>query len=273
MSITGGIKFFEKSRSDVDNINTVITVSSGESLKYRINDRVTYTKWQSVGSNDSTTETIEIDFGAEYDIDRILLIRNNFKAFSVRYDNSGWSHFTNVVTKEGTQTNITETDNSKETNYYEFDKVTTQKILISVDTTQTADAEKFLFQFIATEEIGTFTGYPEYRHVFNQTKNKKEANRGKSKFSLLDEVFTCTMNFNYYPVAEDHQLVLSLWDSIKEFYIYPCGANENQFRFQQKGFRLKDIYLVYFDSEFDPNYARNVYQLGMNYSLLLTEVL
>lgn len=273
MTVSGGIKFLKKSRCHIDNENVLVTCSTGAPQRTNLIDNVTYTKWQSSGSDDLTTETIEIDFGASYTIDRLILRKNNFKAFTVQYDNSGWTHFANVVTKEGSQANITETTNTKETNYYEFDSVTTQKILISVDTTQSADDEKECYEVIASEEIGTLTGYPVYQQNFQRKTAKKETPRGRSKFSIFDEIYNCTLTFSGYPTAADHTIMLALWDLMQEFYIYPCGANEDQFRFEQKGYRLEDIYLVHFDGEFGPNYVQNVYVLGLDYTVNLTEVL
>ena len=271
MTVSGGIKFFRKNRGDIDDDNVAVTVSSGEAVKNNLRDRVRYLKWISIGSSDIVTETIEIDFGALYDIDRLVLVRHNFKNFKVEYDNAGWQDFTNVVTKEGTQANIQETNNTKETSYYEFTSVNTQKIRVSIDTTQTVNAEKYIYEVIATEELGTLTGYPVYNQSFSRNAIKKQTARGRAKYSILDESYTVNLSFDHYPTAADHTIILGLWNGLKEFLIYPCGGNEDQFRFEQKGFRLEDIYLVWFSDTFDPNYEQNVYSLGLNYSVGLEE--
>ena len=271
MTISGGIKFFKKSRSDIDDDNVIITASSGEATKNNIRDRVRYLKWISIGSDDVTTETLEIDFGALYDIDRLLLVKHNFKNFQVEYDNSGWTDFANVVTKEGTQANIQETGNTKVNSYYEFDSVNTQKIRISMDTTLVVDDEKELFEVVATEEIGTFTGYPQNSQSFSRNAIRKQTARGRVKYSILDESYTTSLTFDKYPTAVDHTTVLTLWNDLKEFLIYPCGGNEDQFRFEEKGYRLEDIYLVWFSDNFNPNYEQNVYVFGLNYTVALEE--
>lgn len=274
MAISGGIKFFYKCRGDLDNDIAEAAVSSGATTRNNARSRKTYLKWESEGSDDTTTETYELRFGAEQTINRLLLVRNNFKAFSVQYWNgSTWVDFSNVVTKEGTQASITETANAKTTNYYEFDSVTTEKILVSVDTTQTVDAEKYLYQIIATAEIGTFQGYPRYEATHRKRMAEKQGFDGKTSFSVLGESYACSLGFTRYGVEADHLLVQTLWQNDDAFYIYPCGANEGQFRYTSKiGNRLRDIYLVWFNRDLDANYEQNVYALGLNYTVGLLEV-
>jgi hypothetical protein len=203
------------------------------------------------------------------------LALNNFKAFTVKYWNgSAWTEFSSVVTKEGTQTNITETNNSKESNYYEFATVSTDKIQITITTTKTTNAEKEVYQVIATSELGIFSGYPNIQRNFDRgSVAKKTSINGFSKFSILFEQFSARLTFASYPTEADHTLIQLLWDSKQEFLIYPCGGNEAQFRYQNlKGNRLEDIYLVWFDSAWNPNYSENVYSLALNYDVSIIEV-
>lgn len=273
MSVSGGIKFFRKNYGDIDNASCLVSVSSGTATRNNARDRRTYTKWSSVDSDDSTTETFEYDFGASYAVDRIILVRNNFKAFTVKYwDGSAWAHFSSVVTKEGSQSNITETVNTKSTNYYEVASVSTQKIQVEITTTQTVDAEKEMYELIATEELGTFESYPVYEQSFELNQAKKETIGGKCKYSILDEKFSCTLGFEAYGNPADHALIQSIWQEREEFLIYPCGGNEAQFRYARQGNRLQDIYLVWFDGTFAPNHLRNVYVLPLSYSVTLVEV-
>jgi hypothetical protein len=273
MAVTGGIKFFYKNYADIDNASCLVSCSTGSALRGSLRDRKTYTRWESSGSSDATTETITVDFGASHAINRLILVKNNFKAFSVTYWNgSAWTDFSTVVTKEGSQAKVEETTNAKTTNYYEFTEVTTDKIKITVTTTQTANAEKYVGEVIATKEIGTMTGYPNQSQTFEKIQVKKETLGGKPKFSILDESYSTTLDFSNYPTTEDHALIQTLWEGNEEFLIYPCGGNTAQFRFPRKGTRLEDVFLVWFDSDFSPNFTSNVYSLGMNYQIKLVEV-
>lgn len=273
MTISGGIKFFNKSFCDISIDEVNLVVSSGGSVKDAIRDRKNTTKWSSLGSNDATTETIEIDFGEIKTIDRLILIKNNLKAFNVQYHNgSSYTDFSSVVTKEGTQASITETANTKTTNYYEFASVSTQYIKITMTTTQTTNDEKYIYQVIATSELGAFTGYPVFNRSFSPIVSRKTTLSGKTRASVFGEMFECSLSFNGYPTALDHALVLRLWENSEEFLIYPCGGNEDQFRFKTKGDRLEDLWLVTITNDWSPNYVENVYCLPLNYSLNLTEV-
>ena len=274
MAVSGGIKFFRKNRGDIDDDNAGAAASSGSATRAYARNRKRYLRWESVGSDDLTTETYTLEFGADYDIDRIILKRNNFKAFTVKYwDGAAYVHFANVVTAEGTQANITETTNTKSTNYYEFTSVNTGKIQISVDTTQVADEEKHLYECIATEEIGTFEGYPGYVGTFDKKRSRKNALTGRVAVSIFGESFKCRLRFSGYPTEADHTIVNTLWELDKEFLIYPCGADAGQYRYEDMiGNRLQDLYLVTIDRDLSPSYTRNVYVNALNYDLKMLEV-
>lgn len=275
MAISGQVKFFRLNRADKSNENCSVAVSSGSLSRNNIRDRKNSTKWISSGSSDIVTETITIDFGATYAIDRLLLVKNNFKNFIVKYDVAGvWTDFSSVVTNEGTQSTIAETTNTKDTNYYEFASVNTDSIQITINTTQTVNDEKEIYQVIASQEIGMFSGFPNIQRTFDRAKtSKKESINGFSRFSILSEQFRAQMSFDNYPTEADHTLIQTLWEGKQSFLIYPCGGDDEQFRYTDlKGNRLEDIYLVWFDSGWSPNYQENVYQLTLSYVLDLTEV-
>lgn len=273
MTISGGIKFFAKSFADIDNEAVLVTMSSSTSLRDYIRDRRRDTRWISSGSNDATQESITIDLGASYAIDRLILVKHNFKAFNAQYwTGAAWAHFANVVTKEGTQSNITETAATKTTSYYEFTEVTTQKVRIQVDTTQAANAEKYVQEVVVTKEKGTFSGFPFYQQALEYRQVRKDTILGRPKFSIAGDAFGCSLTFDGYPTAADITLMQTLWQERSEFLIYPCGADASQFRFSSQGHRLEDIFLVWFDSDLSPNYDRNVYALGVNFQVKLVEV-
>ncbi len=273
MAISGGIKFFYKNYGDLDNESASASVSTGSTTRNHARSRKPYLYWTSEGSDDSTNETYELRFGESKTIDRIILNRHNFKAFTVQYwDGSAWAHFSDVVTKEGAKTNITETTNTKTTNYYEFTAVSTEKIQVSIDTTQAVDAEKYIYDVIATEEIGTLTGYPAYTATNQRSVSEKKALDGRSAKTILGESYSCSLSFQRYPDALDHGIMQDLWDLKEPFLIYPSGANEDQFRYTTMlGNRLRDIYLVNFESDFSPNYDMNVYKNALTYNVSFKE--
>ena len=121
-----------------------ITVASGDASKAYIYDRNFATKWLSVGSDDTTTETIEIIFALAKTIDRISLINHNLKEFDIQYWNgSAYVDFS---------TAIDETTNTSTNDFYSFTSVSTLKIKLSATKTGVVDAQKYLSQLLAYAE-------------------------------------------------------------------------------------------------------------------------
>ena len=161
MPIQGGVKFFTRSKCLFQD-GTDINASTGQDSASFCIDRNPITYWRSVGSNDVTTEELEIVFTENMTFDRILLLDHNFKGYNIQYFSGGtYVHFSNVVGISGAMANITETAFDQDTSYYEFTQVTTSKIRIQILTTQVVDQEKYLNQAIVCSEIGTLQGYPE----------------------------------------------------------------------------------------------------------------
>ena len=99
MAITGGIKFFKKNQMS----DASPSATSGDASAKFMLDLDVDTYWTSVGSSDSTTETITINFGSNKTIDRILLLDHNFKNFTVKYlSGSSYVAFANVIGIGGT---------------------------------------------------------------------------------------------------------------------------------------------------------------------------
>jgi len=264
MSINGQVKFLYKSAGDKSR-NPVLSSSTNESFLNYLVDRLNSTYWISSGSDDTTTEYIEIEFDQPRSIDRLLLIKNNFKDFNAKYDILGsWTHFSNVETLEGTQTNITETDNAKDTNYYQFDSVTTQKIRIEILKTQTVDQEKYLYQCIPCEEFGTFEYWPIIRTT--STKNKISSQLGSGKKIINNNHGAIRIDFDFKNYMGDNDLELSelLINASEPVLVWLCGANEDQFTFNREGYRLEDIYLCKVENEDNANFTDGFYKAGYN---------
>jgi len=141
MSISGGIKFFEKSKNLFAEGATILATTGSTSANFCI-DRNPITYWRSTGSTDAVTEELIIEFDEIKDINRLLLVDHNWKDFNAQYDNAGtWTHFTSVFGIDGAKANITETAFADDTAYYEFTLVSTDKSRIQVTKTQTADQQ------------------------------------------------------------------------------------------------------------------------------------
>lgn len=272
MAITGKIKFFDKSLIDVDWPSVSATASSGAVSAENVRNRIFYKKWKSIGSDDSTQETLTVTMPSK-EFSRIMLRNNNFKLFNVQYWNGAtFTDFTGVVGLDGAISGINETVNARTTNYYEFDAVTSTIIRITIDTTQTVDAEKFLSDLFIMNEIGTFETYPTLVPSFDKKRIEKKTLRGKSKFSTMDEIYSSALTFNRFGFTNDIALVKTLWERYQEFLIWHSGGDESQFRFPIKGTRNDDIYLVSIDSDSKAWFDANTYVLGVNESIRFTEV-
>lgn len=264
MAITGGIKFFKKNEMS----DGSPSATSGDAAAKFILDLDVDTYWTSVGSSDSETETITINFGSSKTIDRVLLLDHNFKNFSVKYlSGSSYVAFANVIGIGGTSlSGITETTFSKDSSYYEFDSVTTSAIQISCLSTQTTNAEKYLSQAIATSELGTFVGYPEVSKIdLSRNTRSKKTLSGRFSVQKSQQTLGYSIRFRNYPSSTvynvDVDLAITLFESEDPFLIYPCGGRyESQhFSYQLPGFRLRDCILSQIKKGYRLKYVKNIY--------------
>lgn len=277
MSVSGGIKVFDKSVC-IGSDGATIVASSGDASSERAIDKNPITNWRSVGSVDSTTETITITFPQTETIDRILLVKHNWKAYTVKYNLLGvYTHFASVVGINGTSSsNITETTYARDTSYYEFTPVTTNSIQITVTSTQTANEEKYISRIIATRELGTFQGYPtisSLTHNRNQRVNKMLS--GKFSIQKSEESSDFLLSFKDYPASytTDLDLLFELYEKEENFLVWLCGGRTGSqyFRYQQRGFRLEDVYEMQIDKPIDVSYSDNVYINAINARVSLVE--
>lgn len=278
MAITGGIKFFKRSKN-LFSEGTLINASSGDASSQYAVDKNNFTFWRSVGSDDLTTETITITFSDTYTIDRIFLIEHNWKDFLIKYYNgSSYVHFSSVVGINGSKTDITETAFSQAGSYYEFASVSTNSIQITVNKTQVANDEKYISQIICTEELGTLQGYPIIGGLeHDRNIRKKEMLSGKILMVKSEESFKTDLKFQNYPpsLSNDIDLMYSLHDLEEPFLIWLCGGRygSNYFRKQIRGFRLQDIYQMQITSPIKNSYSENIYSAPVNFTVKLDEVI
>lgn len=276
-TITGGIKFFNKSKCRyVDGARTIAS-SGNASANYSI-DRNSDSKWVSSGSSDMNTETLEIDFSGSQTFNRIILSHHNFKQFTIKYNVAGtWTDFTGVSGLDGALVGgISETTFADDTAYYEVNSVTTDKILISVSKTQIANQEKFLTTAIVTTEIGTLSGYPIVKAVVDKNERKKPALSGRMMIIKSIETFSAQIQFKNYPgkspYGNDLDIMFSIFDLDENFVVWLCGGRRgNYFSYQTRPFRLRDVYECQVSDKVNPEYANNIYTTSVNMVVSITE--
>ena len=271
MSMTGGISFYDKNKALFDDGSTCVasTNTADQNLILGTNK---YFKWESIGSDDVTTETLTITLPAAISISRIFLLDHNFKNFGIQYGAS--LDFANVLGLDSYSDNqILETGFARNTAYYEFDAVSTDTIIISMDTSQVVDAQKFLTQFILTNELGTLTGFPGMSGIrLDRNDRKDKAISGRLHIEKGYETASFSLSLKSCPVHADVDVLDSLHDRELPFLAWLNGGKPDQFRFNQRGFRLEDVYQVKVDKPANNSFNKNVYILGVNQSYSFTEV-
>lgn len=276
MTITGGIKFFERSSALYKDGTTCVAdyASASQNNILKNNQRV-YS--ETVGANDdTTTATWTITYNQDVTIDRIILNRINFKSFTIKYDlSSVWTDFTNVVGLDGALGGgIAESSFSDETSYYEVDSVTTTGIQITATETQTADQEKIIYNLFTTAELGTLEGYPQITPI-EATRNPRESDNlgGLMNSQKGFKVHSFSLDFTSHPKQNDYDLIESLYDRSTSFLVWPCGGRRGTtyIRFPIKGYNLKDIFNMQTTGGFGSGYPNSIYINAPNFSAALRE--
>lgn len=272
--ITGAVKFFNENFALFKN-GTTATASTNEDSINSILDISRYTQWESLGSNDTITETIVVTFKFEKTIDTIALLDMNFKEFEVQYWNgSSYSPFTNVygVNNEA-KSGISETDYSYDTGFYQFDPVSTLRIQITCLKTQTENAEKVLTQILSTFEIGTFQGFPRVQPESNRNETKAKALSRRYLVQKTYETTKVKITFKTHPFQNDIDIVQALFDREDPFFVYPCGGvtGADKFKIEQNNWRLKDLYNVQLTGKIKNEFEKGVYLLGVNKTITMEE--
>lgn len=282
MAVTGGVKFFEPNFADSRGGSYVIATISGQSSADFIIDRNKYTVWRSVGSNDTITEQLTVYFpGIGFSFSRLFIIGHNFKDFRIRRWQPGPGYIDFPATigiNSQTAAGINETNYELNSAYYEFQQISTDKILIECQTTQIANQEKFLNLFIITDEIGTFQGFPLISEVSQDRKNRKSIMlNGRSRIDKSLEVMRFLINFQNYFTLESYRpdldLIYKLFDRDDNFLTWLCGgrADDPWFKYSLRGFRVEDLIETQIVNQLKGTYKNNYYNGVIKLKMILEE--
>lgn len=267
------IKFFKKSKTDLTspNINITVTdsvaVSTGQTIVDRIRNRNNRSAWRTTESTDAGTTTIEVSMGDAVRFDSILLIKNNFKSYTIQRWNPAGANYVDFSTP------INETNNTESTSYHTFDAVDSSRIKIVITGTMAADEDKYLYQLIVTQLEGQLDAWPEIknpRHV--RTIRKSQMLSGK--MNILEAVgrFSCELKVKYWKNDADLTLVEDLYFGRNPMLVWLCGGDEAQFSSTRIGYRREDLFLMRPVNDYEPEWFSGVYSTGLNVSLKLDEV-
>lgn len=256
---------FQKNKGDLSYSTVVATASQGDDYADWAINRSPRSAWITSGSVDADNTTFELDFGVVQDIDNILLLRHNFKAFTIQYwDGDSWEDFS---------TPISQTTNTASSNRFTFTSVATSKVLLTITGTQTANEDKYLYHFIATEAIGQFEGWPQInRPILGKSKVRNRLLSGKSDIFENLGHFACSLSVKSLTSDEDLTMIETMFDSNEGFLLWLCGGSESQFKTVRQGYRLQDIYLMKPTNDFSPEYLDGIYSGGIKFQMDLVEV-
>jgi len=272
--INGGAKFFYQNYALKKLGASATATSNPNAAKYILNNDL-YTIWESLLSNDTITETIVITLPFSKTIDRLFLVDMNFKQFNVKYYNgSAYVDFTNVIGVNGVSTSeINETVYDKDSAYYEFTPVSTTMIQIEVLKTQTVNAQKYLARFVATQEIGTFQGFPRIVPSLSNNSIKQTAISNKIFLEKGFETTDIKITFKTHPYQNDENIVQALFSSIDPFLVWICGGRTGNtyFKIDQRNWELKDLVQMQLTNEIKNEFEKGVYLLGINKGITLEE--
>ena len=266
------IKFFKKNIIDLSNDSAAITVTdavasnNGQSFVDYIRNRNNFSAWLTTGSTDAANTTLEVDWGQGRDVDSILLIGHNFKAFTIQYWNGSiWTDFS---------TPIAQTVNADSTTLFSFDQVETTKIKIIITGTQVVNADKELYQLIVTEKIanGAFEGWPVIKNPIHDL-NLKSTKMLSGKTNIVESTgaFKVDMEVSNWRNANDLALVENLYFRREPFLVWLGGGDESQFSYAALGYRKMDIYYMRPSNSYEPEFVKGLYQAGLKIAIKLVE--
>lgn len=265
------IKFFKENKIDLSNPNVSITItdsvatSLGDPLKDYIRNRNNRSAWLTTGSSDAGTTTLTIDMGDDELVDELILIKHNWKAFTIKY----WDGFA----YQDFSTAISETTNSDDTTAYSFTQVTTSRLQIIITGTQTADDDKYLYQLIVGELKGQLAAWPEVRKP-QHVANKKRKQMLSGKMNMIEPIgrFSVQLSVKHWKSAADLATIESIYRDRNPVLIWLCGGDEDQFLSRIEGYRLEDVYLVRPSDDYTPEFDKFVYKHGLKLRIKFDEV-
>jgi len=258
------IMFFEKSKSDFSFSNVDATASQGADYADFALNRSNESAWITSGSVDADNTTWEVEMTDQKDVSEIILIKHNFKNFTIKYWNgSAYVDFSPAI-------NVT--NNTAETNHYSVTQVATNNIRITITGTQVVNSDKYLFQFICSNLIGQLNAWPIIKPVLSRNRKKNKMLSGKTSIRESIGAVKIDLSIKILSNNADLGIIEDLYYSNDGFLVWLCGGSEAQFANERKGYRLEDIYLVKCSDEWQPEYAEGIYTNGMKIQIALEEV-
>lgn len=262
--MSGQIIFFKKNLADYDDENVIASASEGSEFASYVQNRNNTSAWITSGSVDANNTTFEIDFAEEKAVTDLIFVKQNWKSYLIEY----WDG----AAYQAMPTPISVTNNTEVTRRHSFTLLNTQKFRVTIRGTMVANAEKYLYQFIATTVIGQLDGWPVIDEpTHNRNKQSKPMLSGKT--NIADNVggFSFTLKVPDWRNSSDLAIVESLYTANEGFLVWPCGGVATQFTASVIGYRLEDFYLMRPANNYMPEWRQGFYTSGLDLKVKLTE--
>lgn len=272
------IRVFEKNIIDIDSSDVIISVTDsvaidrGQDVVNTIRNRKNDSAWVTTGSTDAANTTIEVDWVTGRDVTNIILVKHNFKTYTIKYwDGDSWEDFSTPI-------NVSDSmiANIDDTTIHQFNKIEISKIQIVIYATKEVDHDKRLFQLIVTEGIGTgqLNGWPIIENPMVSS-NKKVAPMLSGKVSVTDSLGFFSFQLKVASWRDDHDLsiVESVYFKRRGVLIWLSGGDEDQFSSKRIGYRKEDFYLVRPVNEYSPEWRDGYYWSGLNINVNFVEAI
>ena len=257
------LKFYDSNELDDTNTSYSFT-SASSSLSSYLWDNNYNTKLTSSGSDDVTDEVWTMSFTSTITIDAIYIGNHNVKAGNIQYSTNNGSSYNDFSTP------IALSGETEDYHIYTFNSVSgITDIRFTMNTTQTANAEKYCGQFRAFSLIYEMLTNPA-TDDFEEDENSRLHRLGDSGsvYIYFDGKYHNTFLFTDATVAEVTQLK-SLKDRKQPFYIFPGGGDTAKTNY---GWRIADMYYVNYINNFAPKLKQNILDIGTVIEVEVLEV-
>lgn len=259
------IVFADKNKLDISESEVVITASQGNDFTDFMRNRNNTSAWVTSGSVDADNTNIVVDFVNGVDLSLIALCKMNFKSYTIQY----WNGSTYV----DFSTAINVTLNTQESRSHEFTSVNTTKIRLIITGTMTANEDKFLYQFIATNLIGRLNGSPIIKNpTVSREKLKVKLMSGKTAIKEQVGFFATKLQIKVTSDSDDLDIIEQLYLTNQGFLVWLCGGDESQFSSRRIGYRKEDFFLMKCSDEYTVEWYRGLYMSGQVVDMDLVEV-
>ncbi len=239
----------------------LVTVSHSDAVKPALYDRDNASKWISDGANDDTTEvSIEVEFfegltAVDREIDRLLLINHNLK---------NWEFFT--WDGEDWVSQAAETDDDEDTTLKTFTPVTTSKIRLVCDETQTADAEKFVGELIVAKETIALEDFDDISVRYRERSREMILADG-----TLHRIFT-PWSANRTEKYECRFRLDNVIGTPRETLKSLCEAKASFLFYPESDFRPDEIFLVLWIGGYQEQYSSSIKGYGVSIPVEIKEI-